>query len=428
MANANIFGMVGQGVRSPLDYAGDYQRIEAGRAAVEANKLATMLGQQKADEYSRGVAEQNRLRDLSRTWSAETTDDQRIGSLKNSGFFQQADALEKSLLERQKTGAEVGAKQADTKAKEYDTQRKKFEHRIQGLSQFQDAQGAKQWLADSVLSGALSMEEAQQMVAKVPTDPAAFGQWRDSAVMSLMDAGKQAGFIKPDANAQLSAQTSAANNAANNARMAQEGAANRAVSMRGQNMTDARARDLNTITKADKEAARKEAAVEKEVTKFSTTLQKEGIPEIETALQGAEAIFSKYTDPKTGKAKDIPGIGPIKNALPDWAVSSEGKDARESLAAVANIVLAARSGAAVTDQELRRLARELSNSVGAGPDDMQRAYGKFRTRFEAVKANLAAGASDEVKRTYEDRGGVKITRGGAKPAATNIDSLLDKYK
>jgi phage terminase Nu1 subunit (DNA packaging protein) len=107
----------------------------------------------------------------------------------------------------------------------------------------------------------------------------------------------------------------------------------------------------------------------------------------------------------------------VANALPDWAIlSREGTDVRESLASVANIVLAARSGAAVTDQELRRLARELSLSVGKTPEDTRRAYDKFRKRFDFVKQNLAAGASDTVKAEYEARGGIPIPRGGAKHA------------
>ena len=266
------------------------------------------------------------------------------------------------------------------------------------------------------------------MAAAVPTDQTTYGEWRRNALMKTLDAKDQMRFTTPDANAVVQAETSAANNTASNARQAADNAASRAVQTRGQNMTDSRSRETAAATRentaalrAEKTAERKATADDKAVTKFSTDLQREGVPEIEAALSGAEAVFSKHT--KNGKLGDVPGIGRLTNVLPDWAVSGEGADVRESLAAAANIVLSARSGAAVTDQELRRLARELSIGANRSAEDTQRAYQKFRARFETVKANLAAGVSDEVKGEYEARGGVKIQRGGGagvKPATGTL--------
>lgn len=236
MAAYDIYSQIGRGVRSVADYDREAEQLQAAKLGNQANQAALLLNRQKADEYTRGIGEQNRLRDLTRTWGAQTTDDERIGSLKNAGFFGQADALEKGLLERQKTGAEVSAKGADVRTKDYDLQRKRYENRVNAVTRFTSAEDAKQWLADGVTAGDLDMREATRMIGQIPADPQGFGEWQHRTLLSMADAGKQAGFIRPDANAQLSAQTSAANNQANNARIAAEGAANRGVQMRGQDV------------------------------------------------------------------------------------------------------------------------------------------------------------------------------------------------
>jgi hypothetical protein len=259
MAGYDLYSQIGKGVRSVGDYDRDFERLQADKLGNQANQAALLLNQQKADEYTRGVAEQNALR---QALAGATTTEDRIERARRTGTgagFALAAGEEKGLLERQKTGAEVGAKKAAADKDTYETGRKRYEHRIAGLSQFQDAEGAKQWLADSVHKGDLGMDEATRMIQKIPGDPAAFGQWKNDTIFSLNDAAKQAGYIRPDANATLSAQTSTANNTATNARMATEGEANRAVTIRGQDKIDAR--EMRKITQSTAEAADASAPV-----------------------------------------------------------------------------------------------------------------------------------------------------------------------
>jgi hypothetical protein len=405
--DAGIYGRYNP--KSVADFDREHYTAEGARQAHALNALRLLQGQREEQAAQRTLGDQTGVRNALMQLGGGATDEQRINALRTLGTptgFSQADALEKSTLERQKTRAEVQGKTSESEKRQFEVARERLQLINDAASSAVDQTSYAQALQ--------GLQQAGVDVSKMPPqfDPAFVAQAKRQAMSELQRnevAARQRGH---DLTAASQAET-AANNLRTDARVRSEGAANRGVQIRGQNLTDDRARDLATITKTDKAEARKAEQNDKAVTKFSDTLQKEGIPEIEAALTGAEGIFARYRDPKTGKATDIPGIGAVKNALPDWAVSSEGKDARESLSAVANIVLSARSGAAVTDQELRRLARELSNSVGASAADMERAYSKFRARFEKVKANTAAGVSDDVKRTYEERGGIKIPRGGA---------------
>ncbi len=422
--DTGIYGLSGRGVKSVNDYDREYEALLGAKQDRQMGALQLMLGQQKADEYTRGIERGNQLRALSGTWKADTTDEQRVASLRNAGFANEADALEKGILERMKTRATVDKDSAEAASKRQGDKIKAYEFHVQRLGQVSDPQMAEAWLAEGVKGGVMSMQEAQQGLKILQARPDMFPEWKARTLQGGMSVVEQMRAQQAAAAQAEAARSNAAREAATirgqdlsaeTARRGQDIGASTA--RRGQDMTDARTRERLVVDKSAAAERRAAEKVETGVGKYATTLQKEGIPEIEAALAGAEGIFKRYTDPKTGKVGDVPGIGAITNVLPDWAVSSEGKDVRESMQAVANIVLSARSGAAVTDQELRRLARELSNSLGSSAADMQRAYAKFRDRFEQVKANAAAGVSDDVKAVYEERGGVKIQRGGAKPAA-----------
>jgi hypothetical protein len=315
----SIFNLVGRGVKSVNDYDMEAAQLDNARTAGQANKLALVLNRQKADEYTRGVAEQNALR---QALAGATTTEDRIERARRTGTgagFALAAGEEKGLLERQKTASQIAKEASEQKAKDYETGRKAYEHRISGLSQFQDAEGAKQWLADSVHKGALSMEEATRMIKMIPAgDPAAFAQWKNDTIFSLQDAAKQAGYIKPDANATLSANTSAANNAATNARLAAEGAANREVTKRGQDIQKEVQRSAQQL-KAD--LADEKKAVGKPMPATALKMQQEALDaigiskSISADMDSLIAQLSPSTNAAGAKVPPALQLGPVENLL-----------------------------------------------------------------------------------------------------------------
>lgn len=120
MASANLFQQYLQPVRSVQDYAADMDKAEANQLALQGqrrqNEIAALTADQTRQTMASSAEDRNALQSLAATWGADTSIDQRVASLRNSGrpaLMQQADALEKQGLEKQKTGAEVSAKNAD---------------------------------------------------------------------------------------------------------------------------------------------------------------------------------------------------------------------------------------------------------------------------------------------------------------------------
>jgi hypothetical protein len=89
-------------------------------------------------------------------------------------------------------------------------------------------------------------------------------------------------------------------------------------------------------------------------------------------------------------------------------VSDEARQLRQDYAAVRNALLKARSGGAVTQGEADRLLQELGEGFGRPDDLVRRGVANLRRVIEARKSNLAAGASDDVIREYEARGGLPL--------------------
>lgn len=422
MASANLFAQYLRPPKSVADYTAEMDEADLRREQIagtrQQNALAALALQDRAETTRLAGQKRNALQQIASGWTPETSMDQRIASLRSNPLtFGDADTLEKGYLERQKTEAEVGSKKASTTREQGATLDDAMK-RYRGALDFIDTpEGAVRWLraqyVDPVLGEHLSRQGTfEEKAATIPRDPQGFAQWRQQAALGMEK------FLEQQRLQATQAETVRHNQATEGlTRRGQDVTAS--TTRRGQDMTDARQRELNTTVKADKEASRKTEQTDKAVTKFSDTIQKEGIPELETAIAGAEGALGRY------KKGEVPGVGRVAGAVPSALLSDEGNDVRQSIASVRNIVLNARSGAAVTDSELRRLVEELGTGLGQSEDALRRGLAKVRARLDVIKTNAAAGVSDDVLNTYRDRGGMDIRRGNA--PASNIDALLKKY-
>ena len=190
MANANLFQQYLQPVRSMTDYAADLDKAEGMQLALQGqrrqNELSALTADQTRQTMASSAEDRNALQSLAATWGADTTIDQRVASLRNSGrpaLMQQADALEKQGLEKQKTGAEVSEKTS----KVMDETIKRY----RGALDFIDTpEGAARWLqsqyADPVLKEHMqALGPYEQAVLRIPSDPKAFGDWRAKAGIGM---------------------------------------------------------------------------------------------------------------------------------------------------------------------------------------------------------------------------------------------------
>jgi hypothetical protein len=91
--------------------------------------------------------------------------------------------------------------------------------------------------------------------------------------------------------------------------------------------------------------------------------EKLDLRQIDSAVTQLENTLSNMVG--NNPTTDLPGVGPLAGRAPDFMTSSRGLTLRSDLATAANILLRARSGAAVTDPEMVRFLEEMSGGKTA---------------------------------------------------------------
>ena len=224
---------------------------------VQSMRQDAQLGQAKLDEYQRTKTRQNKLLELVQGLPANTTDDQRISALKGGGYFDEADKLETGMLNRQKTGAEVKAKEWEAQSKKLDLAGQAFG----AVRQNPTLENANQVLDYLGQNGVYSPETVAQYKAAVAADPTKIASLADTAFRTVLGAKEQlmkvdtrnlGGMTQTVGTDPLTGKTTVLNSAANTvspdaqlsastARRGQDVSA--ATTRRGQDMTDARSRE-----------------------------------------------------------------------------------------------------------------------------------------------------------------------------------------
>lgn len=174
---------------------------------------------------------------------------------------------------------------------------------------------------------------------------------------------------------------------------------------------------------ADNSASANKEQMQRErmVAQLSKRLTEEQVPLIETQLGAIEGSLRQYTDAKGGVTKDVPGFGRLDSLVPNFAASTDALDLRQQVQGLANVVLKSRSGAAVTDQELRRFLVEAGNGKLMPESQLVKGIQAMRKWFDAQKINIRGGYSPEVVDAYygnapENSG---LLGGGAPKAPAN---------
>jgi hypothetical protein len=144
--------------------------------------------------------------------------------------------------------------------------------------------------------------------------------------------------------------------------------------------------------KVDKEAAKAKKTLEGFRVRFSTQLDKAGLPELESYIGSANKVLDLYKD------KAIPGIG-----IMDYSgkFSQEGSNVRQAIQAVKNTLLKARSGAAVTEPEADRLEQEMFGPL-ATEKSFRQGWANLQAAIAAKRVNIESGYDPEVIESYEE--------------------------
>lgn len=143
-----------------------------------------------------------------------------------------------------------------------------------------------------------------------------------------------------------------------------------------------------------------EAQRQKMAASLSKRLTDEQVPLIDTQLNTIESSLAPYLDANGRVSRDIPGFGRFDSLKPDMLSSPEALDLRQQVALLSNGILKSRSGAAVTDSELRRFLQEAGTGKGIPEEQLVKGVRLIRRWFNAQKNNIKGGYSPDVVEAY----------------------------
>lgn len=114
---------------------------------------------------------------------------------------------------------------------------------------------------------------------------------------------------------------------------------------------------------------------------LSRDLEQAKLPEIDPAVAQVDEALAPYAE------GNIPGVGAGK-----YSPGSEARAMRNAIAPIRNILLLARSGAAVTEQEYERFKQELlGEGMLASDEDFRRAWEDLKLRIDSRRRNIFKG-------------------------------------
>lgn len=452
MDGTGIYQLSGRGVKSVADYDMEAANLDAAKQQSQLRSLQLLTGRQGLEEKQRQLERAGALRQLAGTWKADTTDDQRIATLRNAGFADEADKLLEGSLKRKDVESQAAQRmsEADKNRLGLFTTKLENNHKLWGsVTNPQEAHAlVDATFADPEMAAVARMQGQTPEMAhqSIPdgSDPKAFQDFllnRSKGMDALIK------FIRPDANTVANNQTSTANNAATNARVAAEGAANRAQQERQHAATRADAAQAVTyqtdpdtgLTVALPSRLAPGAPVEaRNVTVGGVPLKGKSndkplagavVKSLTEARDNATTIDNLATSFKPEYAgKGVLGMGADAQLS---AAGTLGKD-KDSVEWWKNyrkqaelVERHALFGAALTPNEQ---ASWRSADIGPGMDP------GVVARNLATRKALAAKVADNARQDAIDAGHSETrvnkiaSRNGVSVPATNIDDLLNKYK
>ena len=239
MANDNIFQQYLRAPKSVLEYTADLDAADQRKQVLKQNALELAASQQKLDDGTRSTQRQEQLRGALSGLGSGATDEDRIRVMRDTSTpegFAAADSLEKALGERAKSKAAADKDRADSDKTNLARDIALHAFHAQKLAQVQTPADADAWAQEGHAMGLFNepgqFERGMAMIQQASQNPQAFAQWKEGAM--------QGGQSITDQLKQKLEQAKADEAARHN--KSSEG-----ITIRGQNMLDGRAREVNRL-------------------------------------------------------------------------------------------------------------------------------------------------------------------------------------
>lgn len=140
---------------------------------------------------------------------------------------------------------------------------------------------------------------------------------------------------------------------------------------------------------------RKQTRLDKNTQALSKRIEDLGVPEAITQFETLNRLI-----PKEG---EIPGFGVVAGSFPSVMLSPEGRSIRQSVAALQNVKIKDRSGAAVTPPEFVRLKEEFGTGKLKTPEQLRQGLDQALMAYRERTRNALAGFDNETRREYLSR-------------------------
>jgi hypothetical protein len=409
-------------------------------ADAEQNALANRMNRAKLDEYDKGVAEKNALSAAYKQFGTDNAAN--IGTLYKSGFGQQAQALQKSQSEAAKDQAATNKTQIEAASKKLDLAGSAFGY-VRANPSAENARAALDYLGQN---GVYSPEQVAQYKQKVLSDPSKVGELADMAFRASLSAKDQ--LLKTETrNTGGATDTLAIDPVTGLARVSNsvkntqspDSIASNATAMRGQNMTDARARE-NTIVSMSKPFEvtgedGKPVLVQQDKqgnikpvqgytgkgagSKSLTDGQAKAVA-FASRMENSNQIIDELA--KAGREVSTPGsragygIGSAINAIQPDKAQQLDQAKRDFI----NAVLRRESGAVISPSEFDNAENQYFPQFGEGESVKANKAKNRRIALEGMKADIPSSMGDATGDIIKRAGGATGTWGNA--ATTSASS------
>lgn len=378
------------------------------------------MGQMKMDEYQRGVQESNALRSA---LSADGADPYNV--LIKAGKVKDATDFAKGKADVAKTGAETDAKKLEAAHKRMDI----MGQTLGFVRQNPSVENATQAIQYLVQNGVMPPEKGQEAMAKFQADPspqaiAAFADMGFRAALQAKDqlpkfetrnTGGTTDTLQIDpvtgkvAMASSVQNTQSPDNAASNARMAADAAAGRAVTVRGQNLADARSKEANAAGRvpagyrmnaegnlefipggpADPNAAKRAAPTEFQGKAGMFGNRAQEADRIITQLEGQYSPAAINTKQALGRT---PLLGGGLEYGANLALSDPSQKAEQAQRDFVNAVLRLESGAAISQGEFDNARKQYFRQPGDSDAVVAQKAQNRKTAIQGLMNNARPGA------------------------------------
>jgi hypothetical protein len=407
-------------IANPLE---QYMQVQQIQQAQNQSRLADLMYGEKQQQVARAQG----LRALANGWNADTTDEQRTASLRNNAYFDEADKLDTSLQNRVKVKADAAKAQAEAHAKQVETAGKQLDMAGQAFGYVrsnptrENAHAALDYLA---ANGAYTPEQVAQLKGMVDANPSNIQSMADQAFRAALSAKDQlpkidtrnlGGTTETFSVDPVTGKVVVMNSTKNT--QSPDNAAIVAATRRGQDLTDARARELGQQGQYD---ADRGVLIDKRTGVARQVMGPDGKPlqggKPLTEFQGKSAAFADRAQeadailnqlhakgptglglvasdrPGTikGIAESVPfigeGLGGVVNALPSaiGGPNSNQQRAEQAQRNFVNAILRQESGAAIGAGEFENARKQYFPQPGDTPEVIAQKAANRRTAIAGL--------------------------------------------